>query len=260
MDKSGLAGSGLGSGVTESPSVQSVGWDPAKSVASRLAIAALIKFFPKSLAVNDRLRVETLFCAVGAVTGFAAQYALRQEGIASGKTKESDMFVIAEAPSGERYYFGDALNAILVPHTRESQSVFSILGGEAMRLGAERAELPDCLEIFERTTQSIGTPCFGVPVFPDGHKSELMPRRAVEIFWPSVLDAFTREPIVPVADFSLVEPRHWPLALAVVGASCMAPMKASLAPSLATKIFMEAAIPMSKIDQSAVQFVGATKH
>ena len=37
-------------------------------------------------------------------------------------------------------------------------------------------------------------------------------------------------------------------------------MKEKLPPALAMKIFMEAAIPMSKIDQGAVHFVGSTTH
>ena len=235
-------------------------WEPDQSVAAQLAIGSLIKFFPKSLGKNGRLQVETLFCTVGALTGFAAQHAVRQEHIASGNAKEAEVFAIAEAPNGERYYFGDRLNAILVPETPESTAVWSVLAGEALKLGAAEEELPDCLEIFERTAKSIGTPGFGVPEVPPGHKSFLMPRRAVEIFWPSLLNVFTREPVVPVPAFKLVEPRHWPLVLANVAASYMSAMKGSLAPTLAVQIFMEAAIPMSKIDQSAVDFVGATKH
>ncbi len=235
-------------------------WEPDQSVAAQLAIGSLLKFFPKSLAQNGRLQVETLFCVVGALTGFAAQYAVRQEHIASGNAKEAEVFVVAQAPDGERYYFGDRLNAILVPEALESRAVLSILGGEALKLGAAKEELPDCHEIFERTAKSIGTPAFGVPELPPGHKSFLMPRRAVEIFWPSVRTVFTREPVVPVAGFKLVEPRHWPLVLAAVAASYMAATKQSLPPALALKIFMEAAIPMSKIDQTAVHFVGETKH
>jgi hypothetical protein len=67
---------------------------------------------------------------------------------------------------------------------------------------------------------------------------------------------FCSEPIVPVPDFKLVAPRDRPLLLAAVAASYMPAMKASLPPVLAMKIFMEAAIPMSKIDQSSVHFVG----
>jgi hypothetical protein len=235
-------------------------WEPDQSVAAQLAISSLLKFFPKSLAQNGRLQVETLFCVIGALTGFAAQYAVRREHVASGHAEEAEVFVVAQAPNGERYYFGDRLNAVLVPETIESTAVLSVLGGEALKLGAAKAELPDCHEIFERTAKSIGTPGFGVPEFPPGHKSFLMPRRAVEIFWPSVRTVFTREPAVPVPGFKLVEPRHWPLVLAAVAASYMAAAKQSLPPALAVKIFMEAAIPMSKIDQTAVHFVGETKH
>ena len=82
----------------------------------------------------------------------------------------------------------------------------------------------------------------------------------MEIFWPAVRTGFTREPVVPVEGFKLVEPRHWPLVLTAVAASYMAATKQSVPPALALKIFMEAAIPMSKIDQTAVHFVGETKH
>jgi hypothetical protein len=235
-------------------------WEPDQGVAARLAINALLKFFPKSLAQNGRLQVETLLCAIGALTGFAAQYAVRQEHIASGEAEEAEVFVIAQAPNGERFYFGDRLNAVLVPESLETTAVLSILGGEALKLGAAKEDFPDCHEIFARTAKSIGTPGFGVPELPPGHKSFLMPRRAVEIFWPSVRTVFTREPVVPVAGFKLVEPRHWPLVLAAVAASYMAATKESLPPVVALKIFMEAAIPMSKIDQAAVHFVGETKH
>jgi hypothetical protein len=235
-------------------------WGADQDVAAELAIGSLLKFFPKSLAQHGRLQVETLFCAVGAVAGFAAQHAVRQRHVASGNAQEAEVFMVAQAANGERYYFGDRLNAILVPETLHSTAVFSIVGGAALRLGAARQELPDCMEIFERAAKSLGTPDFGVPRLPPGHRPFLSPRRAIEIFWPSIVQVLTREPIVPVPGFKLVEPRHWPLVLAAVAASCMPATAASLSPALAVKIFMEAAIPMSKIDQSAVRFVGATQH
>ena len=121
-------------------------------------------------------------------------------------------------------------------------------------------QLPDCVDTFERATKSIGTPEFGIPRLPPGHKPYLTPRRAIEIFWPGVLQVFTREPVVPVPGFKLVAPRHWPLVLAAVAASFMPALKDKLLPELAMTIFMEAAIPMSKIDRCAVRFVGARTH
>jgi len=232
-------------------------WDPDQTVAAQLAIASLQKFFIRSLSRDGRLQLETLFCTVGALTGFAAQYALRQQSLAAGRD-ETDGLLTVESASGERFYFGDRLNAILVPHWREDLTVWSVIAGEAMRLGA--GDLPDGVEIFERVTKSIGTPAFGVPTLPEGHKPWLMPRKAVEIFWPPVRTAFTREPVVPVPGFKPVEPRHWPLALAVVGAGYLALGKQSFPPARAVATFMEAAVAMSKIDPTTVKFAGTATH
>src|SRR5262249_1483603 len=62
-------------------------WDPDQRVAARLAIASLQKFFIRSLSRNERVQLETLFCTVGALTGFAAQHALRQESLAAGRAE-----------------------------------------------------------------------------------------------------------------------------------------------------------------------------
>jgi len=244
-------------GMTPAGAARAWPWDPDQTVAARLAIASLQKFFIRSLSRNDRLHPETLFSTVGALTGFAAQLAVRQASLAAGRA-ETDGLLTVESASGERFYFGDRLNAMLVPHRREDLTVWSVIGGEAMRLGAR--ELPNGIDIFERVTKSIGAADFGVPAMPEGHKPWLMPRRAVEIFWPSVRTAFTREPVVPVPGFKLVEPRHWPLALAAVGAGYLALGKDTLAPTQAVALFMEAAVAMSKIDPTAVKFAGTPTH
>jgi hypothetical protein len=234
-------------------------WEPDQSVAAELAIGSLRKFLLKSLVKDERLQVETLFCAVGALAGFSAQHAVRHEQAAHAADGTA-AFVVAEAASGERYYFGDRLNAILVPERRDSIAVWSVIAGEAMRVGENRENLPDCMEIFTRVATSIGTPRFGVPELPAGHKPWLMPRRSVEIFWPTVLTVFTREPVVPLAGFKLVAPGHWPLVLAVVAASYLSALQHALTPGLAVRIFMEAAIPMSKIDPAMLTFVRHAVH
>jgi hypothetical protein len=66
--------------------------------------------------------------------------------------------------------------------------------------------------------------------------------------------------VVPVPGFRLVEPRHWPLALAVVGAGYLALGKDSLPPARAVALFMEAAVAMSKIDPATVKFAGTPTH
>src|ERR1041385_7427010 len=78
-------------------------WDPDQTAAAQLAIASLQKFFIRSLSRDGRLQLETLFCTVGALTGFAAQHALRQESLAAGRA-ETDGFRTVESASGERFF------------------------------------------------------------------------------------------------------------------------------------------------------------
>jgi len=226
-------------------------WEPEQGFAARLAIGSLQKFFLKNLTRDGRVQLETLFCTVGALAGFAAQHAVR---------RETDDLLVVESRSGECFYFGDRLNAILVPQRPGDLTVWSAVAGEALRLGTPEHELPDCPAIFERVTKSTDAPEFGVPQTPPGHRPWLMPRKAVEIFWPAVVTAFTREPVVPVPEFKLVAPRHWPLALAVVGAGYLALAKDSGTRALSVALFMEAAISMSKIDRAAVKFAGTAAH
>src|SRR5712691_4300256 len=142
-------------------------WEPDQSVAVNLAVGSLQKFFVKSLAKGNSLQVETLFSTVGALTGFAAQHAVRQECLASGRA-EAEVLVTVETAGGERFYFGDRLNAILVPSRVDDLTVWSVVAGEAMRLGAAKGDLPDGMQIFERVAKSVGTPGFGIPQVPAG--------------------------------------------------------------------------------------------
>lgn len=247
-------------------------------VAAQLAISTLVPFYPKSIAPDGRVPAASLFSIVGALAGFAAQYAIRQEMAAAGgidahalvvskrpgapinPAAPPDGVVIAVADNGERYYFADAINALLMPQGLTSMSAFSLLGGQAMRLGAAKADLPDCFAILEHAVDTMGTPEYGAPRGPAGHKPGFAPRKAIEIFWPATKTAFTREPIRPVPGFSLLEPRLWPVALATVAATYMEMVKTALPPGAALTIFMEAALPMSKIDQAAVAFAGEAKH
>src|SRR5262249_25447682 len=125
-------------------------WDPDQAVAARLAIASLQKFFIGSLSRNGPLPLETLLCPVRPLCGFAVQHAVRQQSLAAGRA-ETDGLLAVESASGERFYFGDRLNTILVPRRREDLTVWSVVAGEAMRLGA--SDLPDGMDIFERVTK-----------------------------------------------------------------------------------------------------------
>ncbi len=242
-------------------------------VAAQLAISSLVAFYPKSISRDGKLQPESLFSITGALAGYAAQYAVRREMADAGgidahaalasqvpgspidPAAHSDRVVIAQAPNGERHYFSDRIDRLLMPGSLESMSAYSVLGGQAMRLGATKSEMPDCFAILERTVRTMGATDFGAFRGPAAHIPAISARRAIEIFWPATLKAFTREPVKPAPGFKLLPPRFWPVALAMVASTYMEMVKGGLTPALALAIFMEAAIPMSKIDQDAVHFV-----
>ncbi len=247
-------------------------------VAAGLAISSLAPFYATTISRDGKVQLESLFSITGALAGFAAQYAVRQEMADAGgidahaalaaqapgspidPAAHPDGVVIAQAQNGERYYFSDRINRLLMPDRLESMSAYSVLGGQALRLGVARSDLPDCLAIVERAVGAIGAPEFGAFHGPAGHTPAISARQAIEIFWPATLTAFTREPVSPVAGFKLLPPRFWPVALATVAATYMEMAKSALAPALSLAIFMEAAIPMSKIDQDTIHFVRDAKH
>ena len=251
----------LSTGIEAALEARTWPWDADRDVAAKYAIGSLHTFFLKNLAQEGRLQVETLFSTVGALTGFAAQRAVRQEYVATGRAKETEVFAIVESNSGERYYLGDQLNAVLVPERRQSLAVWFIIAGEAMRLGASKQDLPDCIEIFDRVVKSIGTLEYGIPQRIPGHgRPWLLPRQAIEIFWQGVFGVFVSEPRPPVPDFKQIEQRYWPLVLAMTAARYLSMAKAVFPPALAVGLYMEAAISMSKIDPGSVKFAGGVLH
>ncbi|MBS0240977.1 MAG: hypothetical protein JSS20_02285 [Proteobacteria bacterium] len=226
-------------------------------IAAALAVKAIVNLYAKNISRNGTISPDTLFCSLGAVAGFAAQHAVLEDLKSRGLAPPCEELMIVKSKNGESYFLGDKLNALLVPEKLDSMSAFTILGGAAMQHGADAKDLPDCLEMFEHALATIGTDAYGVPRLPEGQRSWLAPRKAVEIFWPAVKTAFTREPIVPVPGFRLVESHQWPLLLAKVGVIFMDMLKPSgIAPARAVKAFMEAAVPMSKIDPASLNFSG----
>ena len=91
----------LSTGIEAASEARIWPWDADRDVAARYAIGSLHTFFLKNLAREGRLQVETLFSTVGALTGFAAQHAVRQEYVATGRAKETEIFAIVESTKSE---------------------------------------------------------------------------------------------------------------------------------------------------------------
>jgi hypothetical protein len=185
------------------------------------------------------IHCETLLTVVGALAGYSAQQALWEGMVKPGKLAISQAFKVVEMPSGATYFFGETLDTILASMEPKHLSIWKIVAGGAIAGGGEH--LPEMNNLLRHCAATVGTSAFGLPRLPDDHLPSIMPRAALERFWPGVRLLL-----------ALAEPLHWPLHMAHAAQKMMQAMKGSIAPDLAVKIVMEAAVPMSRVDPTTV--------
>jgi hypothetical protein len=182
---------------------------------------------------------ETILTAVGALAGYAAQQALWEGMVKPGKLAISEAFTVVEANSGATYFFGEALDTLLASMEPKHLSIWKIVAGGTLAAGGDH--LPDMGNLLRHCAATVGTSAFGLPRLPDDHLPSMLPRAALEQFWPGARLLLT-----------LAEPLHWPIHMAHAAQKLMQAMKGSIAPDLAVRIIMEAAVPMSRVDPATV--------
>ncbi len=189
---------------------------------------------------DDRgVHCETILTAVGALAGYAAQQALWEGMVKPGKMAIREAFQVIEGPSGENFFFGEALDTILTSMEPKNPSIWKIVAGGTLSLGGEH--LPDLGNLLRHCAATAGTGQFGLPRLPDDHLPTMLPRDALERLWPGARLLL-----------GLAEPLTWPLHMAHAAQKLMLAMKGSIAPDLAVRLVMEAAVPMSRVDPTTV--------
>ena len=188
---------------------------------------------------QNGIHCETLLTVIGALAGYAAQQALWEGMVKPGKLAIAQAFKVVETPSGATYFFGDTLDTILVSMEPKHVSVWKIVAGSVLAAGGEH--LPNVNDLLRHSAATAGTSAFGLPRLPDDHLPSILPRAAVERFWPGARLLL-----------SLADPLQWPLLMAHAAQKLMLAMKGSIPPDLAVKIVMEAAVPMSRVDPTTV--------
>jgi hypothetical protein len=118
-------------------------------------------------------------------------------------------------------------------------SVWQFVAGAAQSAGA--TALPDLADIFAHTSKVVGSDQFGIPRLPAEHMPRIMPREAVNRYWPTARSMIEH-----------TEAGLWPMWLAMAAARLIGEMKHACEPGFACSIVMEAAVPMSKIDPATV--------
>ena len=193
---------------------------------------------------------EAVLCALGALAGYAAQQAIREALVKTGKLTLDQAFAVIETRSGEVFFFGELLNAVIVAKdgARNSSngngaanggpghaSIWKIVSDGGRDAGA--INLPDVTDIIKNCAATVGRDEFGIPRVADAHMPNILPREAVSRFWPAARRKLAGK-----------DPMSWPLHLAMAARSLIVSLKHAVRPDIAVQIVMEAAVPMSKID------------
>ena len=184
------------------------------------------------------ISAETILSAAGALAGFAAQEAIWEGLIRTGKMKAAQALVCVKTKSGETYYFGDFLNMILASTQEGQLSIWRLVGGAAAKAGAK--SLPKLEPAFARCAQTVGTPEFGKPQLPASLVLKELPRDSLR-HWPSIK-----------AMLEMVQPLLWPLEIATAAQKLIVQAKDAIPPDIAAWVVMQAAIAMSKVDPKTV--------
>jgi hypothetical protein len=202
--------------------------------------AARIVRFLVEIYKGDDVNAETVLSAAGALAGFAAQEAIWEGYVRTGKLVAAQAIARVKTKSGETYFFSDLLNTILASTKDGHLSVWSLVAGAAVSLDAPT--LPPLAPMFEHCAATIGTPAFGIPVLPSHVRLREMPRQALR-HWPHIKSILLS---------AGVESLHWPLEIGVAAQKIIVMTKDMLPPDFGALVVMQAAIPMSKVDPRTV--------
>ncbi|MGH6891795.1 MAG: hypothetical protein ACREEP_06015 [Dongiaceae bacterium] len=199
----------------------------------------LVAWLSDELRSGRQVSYEAVLCALGALAGYSAQQAIRETVVKPGKLGLDEAFVVIETRSGEAYFFGDLLNAIIVAKDPKQLSIWKIVSDAGYEAGA--INLPDVTDMIKHCAASVGGPEFGLPRLPEAHMPSILPREAVNRFWPTARRRLEGS-----------GPMSWPLHFAMAAHKLIVEMKDTIRPDIAVRIVMEAAVPMSKIDPLTV--------
>jgi hypothetical protein len=196
------------------------------------------------------LRAADAVSALGALAGIFAQIQARAMLQSGAIPQTANTLAEVSTSTGEFYYFGDAINACVMEGSRERPSFWNLAAGAAQdpKIGSKI----DVIDIARHTSKTVGTPEFGKPRIDKRYKLSEAPIDAVRAHGPWLLVRFLEHDLSP-SNLMWV----WgsvAQSFAAFAAGEIKEVQADVAMKRAdiVKLYMEAAIPASKLDLRAV--------
>ena len=227
-------------------------WQNAQdAVACNFALGHLFRILPQMLTVDGRIHAETYISAVGAIAGYAAQRTL----FAESPPVMGVNIHRAGVASGEQFWFGDALNYMLVPKTEAdgNRCVWSLATGGAIDAGLQPNQLPKLEAMFGYVASTIGGENEGKSSVSAEYQARLAAKDLLKAVWPIAVTCFSGKFPSASHEFGAAPIIWWSAIAAQASSRPIKDVKSVLPPDIALTLLMESAIYCSKLDQSSIE-------
>lgn len=194
----------------------------------------LFDMVSKMIADDRGVRMEDLLAILASCGGFSCLSAAFSEALGPTPPPGNTLMVV-QGKDGHRYFFGDLPNRYLI------ESELSLLGlalGMAQACGGA-VSLDMVHQTMRRVANTVGGDEFGKPELPAEHRPGDLPINYVRNHWPKALEAL---------NFYEVPPTQRPVAMAFALQRAIEAGQGALNPTMAARIVIECAVPMTKID------------
>lgn len=192
------------------------------------------------LSTEQGVHIETALTALGAMSGFSCQMAIRDGFVAKGLISLDDAFIDVKTKDDKIFYTGNLINECLATNKAGQNSVWGFIGGATKSL---EKPLPNITEIFERTIATMGSESYGQPDIDQKHLPHHTSEELLWKYWNIMRNTMV---------VNQQPPEFWPFVLGTATQFLIIQGKDVIDPTLAAKVAMEAAVPMSKIDPKKI--------
>ncbi len=202
---------------------------------------------------SGRLNAANAVNALGALAGVFAQVQARSL-LQSGVIPQGESTLVEViSKAGEKFYFGDAINICLLEGTRETPSFWNVAAGAGgdPKIG----EKIDVLEIARRVARDVGTPAFGSPQIDARYKLSERPVDVVRKHGPVLLRRFLEINLHPSQLTLAFGAVAQTLAAFAAGEISDVPVHVPISRVDVIRLYMEAAVPASKLDLAGMGMV-----
>jgi len=196
------------------------------------------------------LRAPDAVSALGALAGIFAQVQARALLITGVMTQIDQSLLEVTTRDGQRFFFGDAINACLMEGNEDYLSFWNLAASAAQ--DADVAAKIDLPEIARRTAQAVGGPLYGEPRVDPAWRPSERPIDTVRIHGPVLKQHFLDIELDPAKLMLVFGATAQHFASFAAGEFEDIRVDVAMKRLDIVRLYMEAAVPMSKLDTRTV--------